>query len=144
MIITFCGHSDYSGNEEDERKILDLLERKIGNEAAEIFLGGYGGFDEFAYRCCKKYKKDHSSVSLVFVTPYIKGLTLEKNKKKYDLIIYPELEKIPPRFAISHRNRYMVERADIVVAMIEHCYGGAYNTYKYAERKGKEIFLLRN
>ncbi len=144
MIITFCGHSDYCGNEDDERRILDLLEENVGNEAAEMFLGGYGGFDEFAYRCCKKYKTEHPNISLVFVTPYIRALENEENKKKYDLIIYPELEKISPRFAISHRNRYMVERADLVVVMIEHSYGGAYQTYKYAERREKEIFLLRN
>jgi len=39
---------------------------------------------------------------------------------------------------------YMVEMADYVVAYVSHDWGGAYNTYKHAKRKGKEIFNLAN
>ena len=49
MIITFCGHSAFRGTEEYEQKILDLLKEKVGDSAADMYLGGYGGFDRFAY-----------------------------------------------------------------------------------------------
>ena len=71
MIVVFCGHAQFRGTEEYERKILDFLEEKIGDQPADMYLGGYGDFDDFAYDCCKKYKETHSNISLVFVTPYL-------------------------------------------------------------------------
>lgn len=111
-----------------------------------MYLGGYGDFDDFAYDCCKKYKKSHPNVTLVYVTPYItveyqkKHLNCEK--KRYDLILYPEIESIPKRYAITYRNKYMAEKADYIVAYVSHAWGGAYTMFKYAKRKGKEIFNL--
>ena len=84
--------------------------------------------------------------SLVFVTPYI---TLEYQKNHlshlnslYDSIVYPQIEDKPKRFAISYRNRYMIDSADFVVANIDYAYGGAYKTYIYAVKKNKRIFNL--
>ena len=139
MIVTFCGHSDFQKNEEYEQRIFEILQQNIGNEAAEIYLGEHGAFDEFAYYCCKKYKQMHKNVSLVFITPYM----LSKcPKRRYDYIIYPEIEDKPIRFAISYRNKYMIQMADFVIAFVEREWGGAYQSYKYAIRKGKVVFNL--
>ena len=67
---------------------------------------------------------------------------LNCDKTRYDLIIYPEIEDKPKRYAITYRNKYMVEVADYVVAYVSHSWGGAYATYNYAKRKGKNIFNL--
>ncbi len=146
MIISFCGHSLFRGTQEHEKRILDFLEEKVGNNPAEMFLGGYGDFDNFALSCCKKFKKTHPNVSLVFVTPYItleyQENHLEYIKDYYDEIIYPEIEDKPLKFAISYRNKYMMEAADYVVAYVRHNSGGAYASYKHAKRRGKEIFNL--
>lgn len=148
MIVTFCGHAQFLKTKECEQKLLTFLENKVGDCSAEMYLGGYGGFDSFAYDCCKQYKKTHTGVSLAFVTPYLtveyQRNHLEFQKARYDFIIYPEIESKPKRFAITYRNRYMVDMADIVIAYVAHKYGGAYSTYKYAKRKGKEIFNLAN
>ena len=146
MIVTFCGHAHFSKAEECEQKLLSFLEEKVGDRSADMYLGGYGGFDGFAYDCCKKYRETHPNVSLVFVTPYLTA-EYQKNhlsyqKTKYDLILYLEIEDKPLRFAISYRNKYMVEKADYVVAYVSHGFGGAYATYKHAKRKGKMIFNL--
>ena len=146
MIITFCGHSDHVGNAEEEKKIIAFLTEKIGDEPAELFLGGYGFFDDFACRCGKKYQKTHPNVKLVFVTPYItedyQENHLERIKKLYDYTVYPEIEDKPLRFAIFYRNRWMVEKADYVVACVNHYWGGAYQTYRHAKRKKKPIFNI--
>ena len=145
-IITFCGHTDFQGTKEHELLFLDILEKEIGNCSADMYLGGYGGFDEFAYQCCLKFKKQHDNISLIFVTPYITESYQENYlnlySKKYDYILYPEIESRPLRFAITYRNRYMVEKADLVIAFINHTWGGAYETFKYAKRKGKTIFNI--
>ena len=146
MVITFCGHSDYMSTKEDKEKILSLLEQLVGEKSAELFLGGYGKFDEFARYCGEAYKKTHPNVKLIFVTPYItesyQRTHLEYNKKLYDCIVYPELENKLPRFAILYRNKWMVEQADFVIAYVAYERGGAYQTYKHAKRKGKTVFNI--
>jgi uncharacterized phage-like protein YoqJ len=111
-----------------------------------MYLGGYGGFDDFAYDCCKKYKQTHPGISLVFVTPYLTEAYqkdhLQNQEKRFDYILYPEIENRLPKYAIVYRNKYMVEKADVVIAYVLHDFGGAYATYTYAKRKGKEIFNL--
>ena len=146
MIVTFCGHAHFSKSEEYEQQILAFLEEKVGDQPADMYLGGYGSFDSFAYDCCKKYKETHPIGSLVFVTPYM-TIDYQKNhlnyqNARYDSILYPEIEDKPKRYAITYRNKYMVEIADYVVAYVSHDWGGAYTTYKHAKRKGKEIFNL--
>lgn len=146
MIIAFCGHARFSESEEYEQKILAFLEEKVGDQVADMYLGGYGGFDSFAYGCCKKFKEKHPKSSLIFITPYLteeyQKNHLEYQKKRYDSIIYPEIENKPKRYAITYRNKYMVEKADFIVAYITHDWGGAYKTYQYAKRKKKPIFNI--
>ncbi len=146
MIITFFGHSDFVRTDEYEQKLLSVLEERVGNSPADMYLGGYGNFDSFALECCKKYKQTHPNITLIFVTPYLNASYqlnhLNFLKTVYDTIIYPEIENKPPKFAISHRNKYMAENADLVICYITRTRGGAYSAYKYAERKGKEIFNL--
>jgi hypothetical protein len=55
MIITFCGHSDFTGSAKYEQQILTFLNDTVGMQEAEIYLGNYGNFDRFSYSCCKKY-----------------------------------------------------------------------------------------
>lgn len=146
MIITFFGHSGFIGTKEYEEKLLSFLEKNVGDNPVQMYLGGYGGFDEFAYSCCKKYKENHPKASLIFVTPYI-TLEYQKNhldrlKSLYDIILYPEIEDKPKRFAIYYRNKFMVESADFIITYVVHSYGGAYTAYKIAKRRGKNIFNL--
>ncbi|MBQ7336240.1 MAG: hypothetical protein IJW92_07200 [Clostridia bacterium] len=146
MIITFCGHAQFHQTREYEQKILAFLEEKVGDQPAELYLSGYGFFDGFAYDCCKKYKATHPNVSLVLVTPYLNATSKRDPsahlQTKYDSILYPEIENKPPKFAIVYRNKYMVEQADYVIAYVDHRWGGAYQTYRFAKRKDKKIFNL--
>lgn len=146
MIVTFCGHDHFPKLEKHEERILAFLEEKVGKQPADMYLGGYGGFDQFAYECCKKYQKTHPNISLVFVTPYLMSdyqhNHLRFQKTMYDSVLYPEIENKPKRYAILYRNKYMVEKADYVIAYVSHNWGGAYSTYQYAKRKGKNIFNL--
>ena len=52
MVITFCGHSKFRSTPEYEKKLLDLLNITVGDQSTEMYLGGYGEFDNFAYMCC--------------------------------------------------------------------------------------------
>lgn len=142
MTVTFCGHSDFVPSTAIEARLLSVLGSQIGDSPAELLLGGYGNFDRFALRCGKIFQQTHPQVSLIYVTPY---MVIERQTSvgaEYDGIVYPPLEHIPPRYAILHRNRYMVERADLVIACITRPRGGAYQTYLHARRKGKTMINL--
>ena len=111
MIVTFCGHAQFSKSKEYEQKILAFLESTIGDQSADIYLGGYGQFDRFAYECCKKYKEKHPNISLVFVTPYLtidyQRNHLQYKKEIYDSILDPNIEDKPTRYAVIYRNKYI-------------------------------------
>ena len=146
MIVAFCGHSKYISNKNDEKKIFDILNAYIRDEHVEFFLGEYGAFDDFAYRCAKKYKEIHPHARLVFITPYI-SLDYQKNhlsyqKERFDDVIYPGLENVPIRFAISHRNKWIIQKADLLIAYITHTFGGAYDMYRYAKGKCPTIINI--
>lgn len=142
MTVTFCGHSDFVPSTAIEACLLSVLESQIGDSPAELLLGGYGNFDRFAFRCGKIFQQTHPQVSLIYVTPYMVTERQTSVGAEYDGIVYPPLEHIPPRYAILHRNRYMVERADLVIACITRSRGGAYQTYLHARRKGKTMINL--
>lgn len=142
MTVTFCGHSDFVPSTAMEARLLSVLASQIGDSPAELLLGGYGNFDRFAFRCGKIFQQTHPSVSLIYVTPYMVTERQTSVGAEYDGIVYPPLEHIPPRYAILHRNRYMVERADLVIACITRSRGGAYQTYLHARRKGKTMINL--
>ena len=139
MIISFCGHSTYITNEQDKRRILELLEDLGKTEHIDFYLGGYGNFDSFARLCAKEYQKTHPDSKLYFITPYLDDhySKLEYAEELYDGTIYPELENVPRRYAISKRNEWIVNHSDYVIAYISHTFGGAYKTLLYAKKHNK-------
>ena len=145
MIITFCGHSNYTNTVEDEMRLLNLLERVTEGTQVDFYLGGYGNFDSFALKCAKKYKDHHGNANLVFITPYLNQQLSERKsilEQNYDQIIYPELEHIPRKFAIMERNKWMIDQADYVFAYVKTHYGGAYKTLLYAHKHQKSYTNL--
>ena len=142
MVVVFCGHSNYIQNVQDQRKISDILESEIGGAPCEMFLGGYGDFDAFAFRCAKEFKQSHPNTQLYLIVPYLQQEKDILQRKEFDFVIYPGLEHVPPRYAISHRNRWMIEKADIVISYVSHTYGGAYSMYLEAKKEAKKIYNL--
>ena len=65
-----------------------------------------------------------------------------KMKQQYDESLYPPLENVPKRYAISKRNEFMVDNADIVIAYVVFGFGGASKTLRYAEKKRKRTICF--
>lgn len=45
-------------------------------------------------------------------------------------------------FEIQIRNRYMVDKASLLICFVDHESGGAYQTLKYAKKQRKSIINL--
>ena len=144
MRICFFGHADFTGSEELEYRLISIIHKYTDTEDCEFLFGGYGRFDDFAFYCVSKLVSPFA-IRKTFVTPYItesyQKNQLEYRKYKYDLVIYPEIENVPYKFAISARNKWIVEHSDIVICYVNHRYGGAYSIYSYAKKK-KQTFNL--
>ena len=147
MIVSFFGHSNYRKNQNDEEKMLEILEQEIGDSTAELYLGGYGNFDAFALSCAKKYKKKHPTIKIIFVTPYInesyQRSKLQYIQTEYDEIIYPEIETVHPRLAIKYRNKWIIDKTDTIIFHVTKNYGGAYQAYEYAHKSNKKIIFMQ-
>ena len=146
MIITFCGHRDFFGNEElKERMMGELLALAGQTETLFCYNGGYGGFDRFAAHCVKEAKKTAANIRNILVIPYL-TVSVQAQLKEcdgyFDEVIYPALENVPPKYAIIRRNEWMVDKADLLLAYVTHGWGGAARTYQYAKRKGIQIVNL--
>ena len=136
MNVTFCGHAQIWQSEEVERWLFDVTQRLIQQGATTFYLGGYGAFDSLAASVLREQEKRYPYIELVLVLAY---LNTGRGTSGYDSTVYPPLETVPRRFAISHRNRWMVEVADVVVAYVLHDWGGAATTLRYAKQKAKRI-----
>ena len=141
MTVTFCGHAQISQSEKIEKWLYDVTQKLIEQGATTFYLGGYGAFDSLAASVLREQKKQYPQIELVLVLAY---LNTGRNTSGYDSTVYPPLETTPRRFAISHRNRWMVEASDVVVAYVLHDWGGAATTLRCAKQKKKQIISYRD
>ena len=136
MIVTFCGHRKVQEHEKVRKWLYETVEGLIRDGVDCFYLGGYGQFDTMAAGVIRELKQKYPQIRSVLVLPY---LGREYDVSGYDESIYPPIEDVPRRYAISRRNEYMVDNADVVVAYVVYSFGGASKTLEYAERKHKRI-----
>ena len=100
----------------------------------------YGNFDYLCARACRKILAEGIAGEVLLVTPYLNAVSEEH--RLYDAVIYPPLEQVPPRYAISKRNQWMIRQADLVIAYVSASVGGAYKTLSFARKKKKNVINL--
>ncbi len=145
-ICAFAGHAEIFGKDVIKPKLKVEIINLIENENINTFYsGGRGDFDRICAECVHEIRNDYPFIKSYLVFSYIPR---EKDKsgidpyKDFDKTLYPEgLEFVPQRLAIIKRNEWMVDRASFLIAYIDHEWGGAYKTFKYAKRK-KHIKII--
>ena len=147
MIITFFGHSSYEYSANEEEKLLHMIENISHNDRVDFYLGGYGKFDALAEKCAKKYKEKHMGSKVIFITPYLNSRLDDRKEyiaKNYDEIVFPELESVPPKYAILKRNEWMIKMADYVFFYVMTHYGGSYKAMIFAAKHNVPYTNLYN
>ena len=145
MIITFLGHRSLANGADLFKKIKTVILKNISpSEKTTFYCGGYGAFDHLCAEVCRALQNENVHCEIVFVTPYIISSKKPGNTdvSKYDSVLYPTLEHVPPKFAILRRNQFMIDQADLIIAYVEYRYGGAYTGVQYAMKKQKRIINL--
>ncbi|MBP3546306.1 MAG: DUF1273 family protein [Alphaproteobacteria bacterium] len=144
-ICTFAGHGEIYGEntlkEKLKKEIINLIERYGVNT---FYNGGKGQFDWLCADCVKELRKDYPFIKSYLILAY---MPVKKNQfdadfyKKFDDTLYPEIEKVPPKFAIVKRNEWVIDNSSFLITYINHKWGGAYRTLEYAKRKKHIQFI---
>ena len=141
MVCTFFGHKDTPKEIEPTLRstLIDLIENK---NVTVFYVVNNGNFDTMV----RHQLEDLSKTYPITYSVVLAYLPTEKNK--YDNLtntIYPEgLETVPKRFAISWRNKLMIQQSDVVVTYVTHNFGGAARFKEMAERQNKNVVDVSN
>ena len=106
---TFFGHRDSPSS---IRGVLSAeIERLINEKDVNTFyVGTQGNFDRMAYAVMKELQQWYSNIKAYRVLAYMPKLSdIAQDRSVLDDTILPEgIEKVHPRYAIPHRNNWMV------------------------------------
>lgn len=136
----FAGHGKNCYTHDIYDNLVNLIEKLIVEEnVSEFWVGNYGRFDGISAEAVRSLKERYPDIRLNLVIPY---LTSEMNEYKelyynnYDDIVIADLpEGMPERVRILKCNEYMVNCSDFMVCYVNHSWGGAVKTLKYAQKK---------
>lgn len=135
---TFFGHRSCPAG--IEAKLREVLVKLIEEENVERFyVGRQGAFDGMVYRVLQELSAQYPRI---FCTVVLERLPQrgEKMPCGFAHTSFPEgLETVPPRWAISRRNEWMLKQSDYVVTYITHDWGGAARFAARAVRQGKQV-----
>lgn len=137
MTCAFFGHAQLPADPTLSARLEQAVEQAARAGATEFLVGGMGEFDRRAAGAVCRVRARQSGLRLHLVIPYrTKKLNDAATLAPYDSIVYPEeVWGVHPRYAIDRRNRWMVRQAGLVIAFVDHRWGGAWQAYSYAKRR---------
>lgn len=138
------GHRDVF--EDISAKLDTSVVMAIEDGCTAFMTGGDGEFDKLFASAVRRAKKQHPYITLELIKPYFSnGWNTQKEyfASLYDEIVVPdELATTHFKGAITHRNRWMVDKADVIIAYVHRDFGGAYTAIEYAKKQNKQIFYI--
>ena len=136
MTCTFFGHRNTPATVRPllRQVIIELIEHHGINW---FYVGNQGNFDAMARSLLAELAQIYP-IRYDVVLAYLP----KENDPSLDgshTILPDGFESVPPRFAIDHRNRWMIDQSDYVVTYVRNSIGGAEKFKSLAERKGKSV-----
>lgn len=135
MVCTFFGHRDTPKEIEPTLRsaLIDLIKN-----ATVFYVGNHGNFDAMVRRQLADLSKTYPIKHYV-VLAYMPG----KNSEPDEHTILPEgIETVPRRFTISYRNKWMLNKSDIVVTYVTRNFGGAWEFKRKVNYYAKTVIDL--
>lgn len=139
---TFFGHRDCPDTiiAPLREKIINLIEKE---KVSAFYVGNQGNFDNFVIRIFKELILLYPNIKFFIVLAYIPEHLHQIDSFVSANSIIPEgIEAVPKKFAISYRNKWLVNNSDIIISYVTHTFGGAAQYVNLAKRKNKEIINL--
>lgn len=139
-ICTFFGHRDCPETIHPilRQTILNL----INNHGVTLFyVGNQGQMDAMVRSILRELQTAYPQIGYVVVLAYMPAP--EHGDEDFSDTMLPEgIEAVPRKFAISWRNKWMLDRSDYVVTYVTHSWGGAAKFEALARRRGKVVISL--
>ena len=141
-ICSFFGHRNTSS--EIRTALYAEIEKHITQYGMTFFyVGNYGNFDYMSAAVTHELKQKYPHIEVCLVHSYMPVKKDEYETNLYDSILLPDgMEFAVKRFAITHRNRFVVNESEYVIAYVRTTWGGAYQAMQYAKRKKKHVINL--
>lgn len=144
MTCCFFGHKETPSS--IYPKLEEAIEKLIIEQNVTSFLfGNQGLFDSMVLRATRKLKSKYPHISYNVVLAYMPKEKEENQTYEFGETMLPEgIESVHPRYAISWRNKWMVNESDYVICYITHSCGGAVKYVELAEKKKKTVINIAN
>ena len=137
---TFFGHRDCP--ESSRPKIRQAVANLIENHGVTMFyVGNQGNFDRLVQSALKETERIYPNVRYAVVLAYMPSVG-ETGNADLHTILPDGIEKVPRRFSILWRNKWMLERAEYVVTYVTHPWGGAAKFQALARKRNKRVVEL--
>lgn len=142
MVCSFFGHRDVPKSV--YTTLVSVIEDLIEKHGDIRFMVGHqGSFDSMVLKALRACKKNHPELRYEVVLAYLPGARDEyENYESSETVLARGIENTPKRYAIVHRNRWMIKESEIVVCYITRSWGGAAQFVEYARRQKKQIINL--
>ena len=134
---TFFGHHDCPLEIEPmiEASLCWLIKE---HGVRTFYVGNHGNFDRLVARCLRRFAQDDPNIQFYIVLAY-----LPAPAQAIENSLFPEgIEDVHPRYAISWRNRWMLQHSDWVITYVTHSFGGAARYTALAERQEKTVINI--
>lgn len=143
--VSLFGHREIDDLLRLSEKLSPVIRELIQTKSYVSFMIGRNGeFDYYVASLIKSIQKEvgKENNDITLVLPYTVA-DCEYYEEYYDSIIIPEsLYGVYPKSAITLKNRYMIEKSDLVIVYVKRNKGGAYTAMKYAEKLKKNIINI--
>lgn len=142
MTCCFFGHNDASSSiyEKFEGVVENVI---LENGVTSFFVGNQGQFDNMTLSMLRNQKLKYPHINYNVVLTYMPSEKELWNPYEYGETMLPEcIESVHPRYAISWRNKWMVDHSEYVICYVTHSWGGAAKYVEMAGKKGKQILYL--
>lgn len=151
--VAFTGNRDIKPEKELMWHLHDVIVDHIENKGCDVFYNGLAiGFDFHAARIVIKLKEKYPHIKLIGCVPCKDQdkLWSKVDKEMYqhilkncDEIIHVSEEEYQP-YLMQRRNEYMILHCQYVISVYNYSgKGGTYNCLTFAEKKDKEITIIK-
>lgn len=141
MTCSFFGHRYI--DEAIAAPLKNALTNLIAINVDTFLVGHQGDFDRLVLRTLRQLKKEFPQIRYRVVLAYLPAARATYCAYTEEETVFPEgLETVPPRYAISWRNRWMIRQSDVVVTYITHSQGGAAQFAESAKRMNKRVINI--
>ena len=135
---TFIGHHNAPETIKPYLKsqIINLIKNQNVNT---FYFGTHGNFDFMVKKTLTALQRDYPQINIHEVFAY---LPPKDEFCDYTNTIYPDIEKVPLKYAITERNKWMIKNSDYLICYVTNTTTNSYNFLYFARKKNKKIINL--